>query len=445
MIEAAVSYDIATIAQRIDDSNTPRLPFTKQWDAFRYLRIENGNASNGLQYNFPLATSDIVPIRIALRVSPVSHCIELRPIIVTSNGQTLVSVPKKSRELHSTMPQRILPLVLLVLLFLASLLFVNLVGFSSVARNIWTANQFAIEKGYNVTLARIPDKTILPKEPASASGSAADTSTYSSPSFSGLAIIGAFNHQRDVFKNTQEHVNATFEYIESWYKSLQNFPSMQGVVLHNMFSPEQTKAWMNHQIHFVEVNNRTSSFKQSSKRPINDMRFFVLREFLTRLYGNRDLDDPPEGVTLPDYVLFSDSYDVTFLRNPFEYMQQIDSLMGGPQLFVGEEYAYNVRKNIWDQWMNKSSTQCFGKSLPPSSRMINCGLVGGRIDVFLELMEQLIRKLKSAKPQKVCDQISLYYTLSNFYQDKFISGYPFNSQFNRWEHSNETLAYIAHK
>jgi hypothetical protein len=56
---------------------------------------------------------------------------------------------------------------------------------------------------------------------------------------SGMAIVGAFNHLRDVFKNSQVHVNATLDYIGSWYQSLQTFPSIQGVVFHNMFSPRQ--------------------------------------------------------------------------------------------------------------------------------------------------------------------------------------------------------------
>jgi hypothetical protein len=328
---------------------------------------------------------------------------------------------------------RIFSLVVLITLGLGSLLLENLLGLTTVSRNYWT-NELAIEKGCNVTLGI-----------ASYNGSLSDSAVdgESVRSFSGLAIVGAFNHQRDVFKNTKDPVNATFKYIESWYESLQQFPSMHGIVLHNMFSPEQTKAWSSHHVNFAKVENHTTSFQQAKRRPINDMRFFVLRDFLKRLYAQRN--DTAQGRTLPDYVLFTDSYDVRFLRNPFDYMKQVDSFMGEPQIFVGEEYAYSSRKKIWDEWMNKSSTKCFGKSLPPSSRMINCGLVGGHIDVVLKLLDKLVAKLKSGKPHMVCDQISLHYTLSTHYRDKFISGYPFNSLFNQWEDANNTLAYIAHK
>ncbi len=263
--------------------------------------------------------------------------------------------------------------------------------------------------------------------------------------YTGLAIVGAFNHQRDVFKHTKP-VNASFEYIQSWYETIQQYPSMEGIVLHNMFTEEQIKDWATPQIHFVRVAKHTASFLQSQQRPINDMRFYVLRDFLQRLYAKKNLGPPsPYLSTVPDYILFSDSYDVRFLRNPFEYMQQTDQVMGQPQIYVGEEYAYQDRKSIWDQWMNKSSTKCFDRPLPPSSRMINCGLTGGHFSVVLELLERLEAQMNQANPHQVCDQISLYHVLSEHYQDKFISGYPFNALFNQWETENQTLAYIAHK
>ena len=77
--------------------------------------------------------------------------------------------------------------------------------------------------------------------------------------------------------------------------------------------------------------------------------------------------------------------------------------------------------------------------------MVNCGIVGGRIQVVLELLQQLIAKLNQAASDGVCDQISLHYVLTKYYQDKFISGYPLNALFKKWETTNDTLAYIAHK
>lgn len=88
---------------------------------------------------------------------------------------------------------------------------------------------------------------------------------------SGMAIVGAFNHQRDAFKNSQVPVNATLDYIGPWYQSLQTFPSIQGVVLHNMFSLKQQTQWTTPQIQFVEIDKNAISFRQSKSRPINDM------------------------------------------------------------------------------------------------------------------------------------------------------------------------------
>jgi hypothetical protein len=254
-------------------------------------------------------------------------------------------------------------------------------------------------------------------------------------SYEGLAITTAFNHRNDSFKGTGP-INASFGYIEKWYKSVQrHHPAMQGVVLHNMFSQEDARHFSNDKIRFLAIPNTTESFYRGRNRPINDMRFFVLETVIANV----------PRMQLPNYVLISDAHDVSLLRNPFEYMIETDRLLGERQLYVGEESLFSNRKKTYDAYMNKSSVKCFGKELPHTARMVNCGLIGGHYTVVLELLKRMNRRMDKATPHKVCDQISFWYVLQKDYQNKYISGYPFNSMFMKYEAENDTLAYIAHK
>jgi hypothetical protein len=148
--------------------------------------------------------------------------------------------------------------------------------------------------------------------------------------YHGLAIVSAFNHRNDSFKGSGP-VDASFAYIEKWYDSVHRHQDIQGVVLHNMFNQTMVKQWTSPQVHFVYVNSTSPSFRRGANRPINDLRFMVVETFLKNLYDEKNTSmNLTSFTTLPSYVLLSDSYDVSFLRNPFEYMQQTDKLLGTP-------------------------------------------------------------------------------------------------------------------
>ena len=268
------------------------------------------------------------------------------------------------------------------------------------------------------------------------------------PHYIGLAMTTAFNHRRDEFKGTGP-VNASFDYISNWFESVQKYPNVKGAIIHNMFSRDQIQNWIlttattkvqQKQIRFIPLHNTSKSFQRGQDRPINDMRFFTLS---TALFN---IAKPENRGKYPPYVLISDVHDVKFLRNPFEFMQGTDELIGTPQLYIGEESLWGSRKNVYDDYMNSSSVSCYNKPLLTTpARMVNCGLIGGKTEIVAKFISKIADRLDTATPHKVCDQISLWWTLKDYRKDKYISGYPFNTMFKKYETTTDTKAYIAHK
>jgi len=253
----------------------------------------------------------------------------------------------------------------------------------------------------------------------------------------GLAIVSSFNHLKDKH-NMAPKRRQKFEYIQSWYESLHKFPDIKGIVFNTMYDSDFQKEKTTDQVKFIDVDLTSATSLKCAQKSLNDQRFFHIEEYLTeRLQGNSTHhDDEPL-----DYVLLTDGQDITFLRNPFEYMRATDQLIGGkPNLFVGSEFEI-IDRGI--EWQNGKWQVCFGMEFK-QRRFLNAGIIGGHVSVLMPFLRAMNSRILSS-PNPFCDQASLQLVTMEMFADRIITGFPLHTVFKGEQGENESTAYIKHK
>ncbi|KAL7568006.1 hypothetical protein ACA910_004591 [Epithemia clementina (nom. ined.)] len=234
----------------------------------------------------------------------------------------------------------------------------------------------------------------------------------------------------------------TFEYIQPWYNSIHQHTDITGVVFENMFNKSFRAKYADKQVSFVTTNTSTHpafvDIKDSLTRSINDQRYIVYEWYLNNTYPANDTNNTNRN----HYILLSDGRDVEFLKNPFEYMQTIDRLLGAKHLFVGSEW--DPKKQLI-QWLTRMWLRCFDEPYPYNSTIFNAGIIGGHISVVKKVLRSMNDMfLSEVVPVDIdCNMAVLEKTVHTLFRDIVVTGYPFHTKFTHYE--KESLAYIQHQ
>ena len=247
----------------------------------------------------------------------------------------------------------------------------------------------------------------------------------------GVAITVSFNYKND--PQTHQRIQPTYDYIKPWYESLRRNSKMSGVVIEDTFDTEFRSKYSTDQISFVHINSSKhpafDDYPNSNERSINDQRFFVIYWYITEFLKDHE------------YVVLTDSRDVRFLRNPFEFFRGMDRTLGSRQLYVSEEYEPQAHSFVWN---HKHWQKCFNEPETSTVKMYNPGVIGGRVDVIKTLLSRMLDLFSRRTPvEEDCNMQVLQKVLRENFQDNVISGYPLHTKFG----ANETndFAFIKHK
>jgi hypothetical protein len=219
-----------------------------------------------------------------------------------------------------------------------------------------------------------------------------------------------------------------FRIIEKWCLSIQNL-GLKGLVFHNNFSEKTISEVQNKHIRFYKVEFDT-------KLNANVYRYLVYFDFLKK-YGHQGQS-----------VFFTDIADVEVVKNPFTDPFFITN---ESSLFCGDE-----EELLDNPWMRDHCTHL--RNLIPefadfeernkAEVLLNCGVIGGKIDVILPLMEQLARIHSSItisnKTPFTLDMGAFNFVARTRFSDRLKHGSPVNTHFKGYE-SERTDCWFRHK
>ena len=171
----------------------------------------------------------------------------------------------------------------------------------------------------------------------------------------------------------------------------------------------------------------------SDIRSINDQRYFAIEYYLKEKYPTGDLESH-------EYVIITDSHDVTFLKNPFEFMRGLDAVGSKQYLYVGEEYKPDMGAYIWNKQHWK---RCFNEDMPYTTNIFSAGIIGGHISVVKKLLRTMNSMFLNVNVKADCNMNVLQKIILSDYKDDVISGFPLHTKFKEFEKYSE--AYIQHK
>jgi hypothetical protein len=219
-----------------------------------------------------------------------------------------------------------------------------------------------------------------------------------------------------------------YSLIEKWCQSIQDL-GLHGIVFHNNFS-ERTIAEVQHeQIQFIKVDF------ESPLNP-NVYRYLVYFDFMKK--HSEEIQN----------VFFTDIADVEVVKNPFTdpvFAQNPNSL------FCGDE------DEILDNpWMREHCTH-LRKLIPEfldfekknkQEPLLNCGVIGGRKEVMLLLLEELTRihttvTVTNQTPFTL-DMGAFNFVARTRFSDRLRYGFPVNTVFKGYE-SVRTDCWFRHK
>lgn len=192
-----------------------------------------------------------------------------------------------------------------------------------------------------------------------------------------------------------------FEYIKNWYNSIQKH-DLKAVVFYDRLSEGFIQTYQTEKIRFVRC--------QLGGMSLNDERFFIFREFISKLPDNC-------------FVLTTDINDVVINKNPLPLMQAKQE-----KLFVGRGNRKVWKNGIWTLTALWQFHQNFNKVIPVSFLdypVFNPGTIGGKKENLLELftrMTQVFEVLGDAQnyDMPVFNYVlrENYYSTSGFWDGK---------------------------
>ena len=225
-------------------------------------------------------------------------------------------------------------------------------------------------------------------------------------------IAGVYDVNRST---TLEHDH--YALVQEWAESIAAL-GMQGVIFHNNFSEETCEKYSNENISFIKI-------EYDEKWNPNVFRYFIYRDFL--LYFASTIKS----------VFVTDVSDVVVIQNPFtsKLFQENRN-----KLFCGDE-----PKVLNNDWMNNHSThlrnqisdyaECEKKFA--ESTLLNCGIIGGSLDVMKEFLNELcfIHEHFNVNNETsyTGDMGAFNYIARTHFNNNLIHGAPVNTVFKEYE------------
>ena len=238
------------------------------------------------------------------------------------------------------------------------------------------------------------------------------------PDFTSQLILTTyFTQKEDPQRAGIHHESNSFEKIQKWHESVTRL-GLHAIIFHDGLSNEFTEQYTNGNVQFVPYSLQT-------KRSLNDERFYCYLEFLKA--------HPEVGS-----VFMTDLFDVDFLRNPFDiindekydfYSQRgIGGLPNGKK-----KYAANQMKCV------------YGKVFYPGRLSLNAGILGGNRNKILALLELMVEDLSGDSKGHNTHTGVLNRRINDMCPDpdRICYGFPLHSEFKKYE--EDRGFYIRHK
>jgi hypothetical protein len=264
-----------------------------------------------------------------------------------------------------------------------------------------------------------------------------------------VAFAGIFGFGRDPQREqTYADRRDTDTHYKPWAESIERL-GMQGVVLHDpsVFSEEFVSKRSTAHLHFHTVSLAEGGlYSNPARRELTpaDWRFVAMHDYLA--------DHPDQH----DYVILTDATDVAFRRDPLAYMKAVDGASGYHFLFGQEEWhawgPLNTEKpptgeNTAFGRLSGYWKSCFNTDMPADvgfGRMTNCGILGGHVSVVKPFLDRMLMHYASVPTEKrfmMCDMLVYLRTVTEDYNDRFISGYPFHAKFKHSDPYENSIIY----
>jgi len=199
-----------------------------------------------------------------------------------------------------------------------------------------------------------------------------------------------------------------YERIDVWYKSLLDV-GCHAVIFHDELSDAFTQQWQRDEVLFEQYTLQTP-------RSVNDERYQCYYEFLER---------HPEV----ERIYMMDLFDIEFFKNPFSLFddEKFDIYCGG------DADQYNDKMN------RDKMIRAFGVPHYEDQVKLNAGILGGRRDVIMPLLETMMTVFDGLTKDGELFNLNMPIFNKCVYDlhkpDRIMTGYPLNSRFKKYERS----------
>jgi hypothetical protein len=239
-----------------------------------------------------------------------------------------------------------------------------------------------------------------------------------------------FTSRRNPIRNVRVEKDC-FPYVEAWHDSL-HAAGLHGTIFHDGLSDAFVAAHRTARVDFVFED--PSRFTYS----LNDERFFIyLRHLLAR----------PEIESL----FMTDGSDVIVAADPFPslaagkvYAGSEDATLHPPPP-ADDEIAFGHHTYAIER-LEAAGLHDFlawAASREEALPVLNAGILGGRRDVVLAVLERITETLAAiGKPWENLNMGVFNYVLYTFFKDRLVTGAPVHSVFGAYERDRKDVWFI---
>lgn len=212
-------------------------------------------------------------------------------------------------------------------------------------------------------------------------------------------------------------------YIKEWHESMTQH-QVNSLVFHDGLPDDFIEAHTNEYVKFQLV--------PSSSYNACDGRWPIYRDYVN------SLDDSDDHF----YIFATDISDVIMGKNPFKGQL----VMFGPMLFSGDEST--TYSHSWIQKRNEDLKDKLPEVYDhiknkPKTKLLNCGVVGGRIGVMKKYLSKMGDLVEKAGPiEKTVDMSIHNYVVREYFGEKVKHGPPLNSSFGKLQKSRTDVWFI---
>eukprot|EP00961_Rhodomonas_salina_P183867 2482044-Rhodomonas_salina.1 len=237
-----------------------------------------------------------------------------------------------------------------------------------------------------------------------------------------------FTSRADPQRGSNPRERRGFSYISQWHQSLQRL-GLHGVVFTDSADLHELQKLSTDKIIFVKV--RIDAYRSQS---LNDVRFFVYRDFLRSLKRK------------PAMVFMTDGSDVAIVQNPFP------SFVKDNTLYLGGIRPNKLWKNDWmlgqfrrmQRGYERNSTGFFKYDDILQHDTVNAGVIGGETSVVLELLDRMTELFDMFDPAPDINMGVLNVVAWRHFQGRMVYGDPVVSKFKKYEYWRRNI-YFRHK